>query len=144
MIHHFHGVVVRIIAANTGSHKPDLTLVHIVFLSEIDAWFRRRGRALCRSKSRSFGPALKSATQLGFHGGGIEVAAHLCLPVCLDNLVRGQIRLRLENRDDLVSRLASVQRLHQGLLDGRCSVEGATIGPGLEVVGFRNMPVAPL
>ncbi len=76
--------------------------------------------------------------------GCLKIAFEPALPVILDDVMRALVGLCLENGNDFVRRFTPVERLHQGLLNGYCSVKGCRIGPGLEVVGLRDVPMAPL
>ena len=73
-VKNFDRIIVRIVA---GGPKPDhvnAALVHVLFLHLVIAGlggFKLDFRRFC---SRAFGPIAKSATQLSFHLGGIEVA----------------------------------------------------------------------
>src|SRR5581483_2971240 len=66
------------------------------------------------------------------------------LPVVLNDLVAGWLVLPSDVTQELDSTLAVIKRSNQRLHDADRAVISARIPPGLEVVGFRNMPVAEL
>ena len=74
----------------------------------------------------------------------VKVSAFvLSLPICLHRIVRGLICRVIQDIDDFVRSLASIERHDQRLDDTDSSIVGARIAPGFKIVRLRNVPVAP-
>ena len=75
LIEHADGVVVRIVALDSERDQVDAALVHVFFSHQVLSRRRRMVLHFIFGQRRAFGPRFECRAQLGFHRGGIEVAA---------------------------------------------------------------------
>src|ERR1700722_2906431 len=66
----------------------------------------------------------------------------LLLPIALNQISTGHPGLSREDADQLLCRLAAIERLDERLNDTYCSIVGASIAPRLEIMRFGHMPLA--
>src|ERR1700728_1975276 len=65
----------------------------------------------------------------------------LLLPIALNQISTGHAGLSREDANQLMCRLAVIERLDERLNDTYCAIVGASIAPRLEIMGFGHMPL---
>ena len=76
LVEYRDGVVVGIVARGAERHHVDAALIHVFLRNEVVARLGGMVLNVVFRQVGAFGPRLKCGAQLGFHGGGVEVAAY--------------------------------------------------------------------